>query len=238
MSDLGISHDGGPAPEGGQAPETGGQPTTDWERQYNELRPEFTRATQERAEAQQRLSEYEAFMEALSDPETQAQALASLGFEMDTGANRDEDEFADPLEREVEYLRGVVDELRQGRELEAASREEQEILDLRDNFIGESISQLEQAAKMEFDDEEEEVLGNLAIAMSNADGLPDVQGAFEALYGERGILERRRSQWIDSKTAAYAAPWGTSIPSDKKPQTRAERIDFVDQRLRHMDQLQ
>lgn len=235
MSDLGIS--GNPAPENGQAGGEGGS-TFDFEQGYNQLRPEYTRTTQQLSEAQQRLSEYDAFLEALSDPETQNEALASLGFEMETGTPAADDEFADPLEKEVEYLRSVVDDLRQGRELEAATQEEQEVLDLRDTYIGDTISYLESVTNMKFDGQEEEVLGNLAIAMSDEEGVPDVQGAFNALYGDQGVLESRRQQWIDTKQGAFTAPMGTSIPADKRPTNRAERIDWVDRRLQMLDQMQ
>lgn len=235
MSDLGISND---APENGQGADEGN--AFDFKQGYEQLRPEYTRTTQDLSEAKQRLSDYESFLEALSDPDTQAEALASLGFEMETGATqKDESEFQDPLEKEVEYLRGVVDELRQGRELEAVSQQEQEVLDLRDDFIGESITAIEEQFEMKFDGKDEEVLGNLAIAMSDTDGVPDVQGAFAALYGEEGLLERQRSQWIDSKVGAFSAPFGTTIPADKIDRsTRAGRVEFVDRRLQALDQMQ
>jgi len=233
MSDLGISND---APDPGQGADEGRQ-TFNFEQGYNQLRPEYTRTTQQLSEAQQRLSDYDAFLEALSDPDTRDEALATLGIEMETGAAT-EDEFADPLEQEVAYLRKTVDELRQGRELEAATQEEQETLDMRDNFIGEAISIIENATQMKLDEHDEEVLGNLAIAMSGEDGVPDVEGAFDALYGESGLLERQRKQWIDSKMGAYTAPMGSTIPADKRPQTRADRIDFVDRRLQALDQMQ
>lgn len=229
MSDLGISG----APENGQgAPE--GNPFN-YEQAYGQLRPEYTRTTQDLSEAQQRLSEYEAFMEALSDPETAHEALASLGFEMETGAAPEPDELVDPLETEVKYLRTVVEELKQGSELEAASREEQKTLNLRDDFIAESIDYIESATQMKFKAEDEEILGNLAISMSDENGVPDVKGAYEALYGDNGFAERQRSGWIDSKQSAYSAPLGTSIPADKRPTNRAERIEYADRRLQALE---
>lgn len=235
MSDLHLSDN---APDSGQGGSNGGDNAFDFEQGYNQLRPEYTRTTQELSAANQRLSEYEAFLEALSDPDRQGEALASLGFEMETGAEPADDEFVDPLESEVQNLRAVVEQLQQGRELEAATREEEELLDVRDNYIGQFIDYIEDQTKMKFDAADEEVLGNLAVAMADADGVPDVQGAFNALYGESGLLERQRSQWIDSKMGAFTAPLGTTIPADKRPQGRAERIDFVDRRLQALDQLQ
>lgn len=229
MSDLNLS--------GTEVPAEGGGQGFNFEQGYNQLRPEYTRTTQELSEVQQRLSEYEAFVQAISDPETQAEALASLGFEMETGVKPDE-EFADPLEREVHELRGVVESLRRNDELGAAAREEQELLNMRDNYIGQTLDYIESVTKVKFDQHDEEILGNLAIAMADEEGVPDVQSAYNALYGEQGLLERKRTQWIDSKTGAYTAPMGTSIPADKRPATRAERVDFVDRRLQALDQMQ
>lgn len=234
MGDLGMSETG---PGNGQASDEG-RSAFNFEEGYNQLRPEYTRTTQQLSETQQRLSEYEDFLAAISDPETQAEALASLGFEMETGAAPVEDELSDPLEAEVQYLRTVVEDLKQGRELEAATQEEQQLLELRDDFIGEALGFIEQQASVKFDAKDEEVLGNLAIAMTDDDGVPDVQGAYNALYGGEGLLERQRSQWIDSKMGAYTAPLGTSIPADKRPTTRAERVDYLDRRLTALSQMQ
>lgn len=235
MSDFNISNEDAPV-NGGQGDEANNG--FNFEESYNQLRPEYTRATQKLSVVEQRLSEYESFMEAISDPETQREALASLGFEMETGAEPAADEFTDPLEAEVERLRSVVDELQQGRELEAATREERANLELRDDFIGSALSYIEEQTHTKFDAKDEEVLGNLAIAMTGDDGVPDVQGAYNVLYGEEGLLERQRAQWIDSKVGAYSAPWGTTIPADKRPTNRSERIEFVDQRLMAQDRLQ
>lgn len=231
MSDFNISNEDTPV-KNGQGDEANGG--FNFEESYNQLRPEYTRTTQKLSAAEQRLSEYESFMEAISDPDTQAEALASLGFEMETGAATAADEFADPLQDEVNYLRSVVEDLQQGRELEAATREEQAVLELRDDFIGQALGYIEEQTKMKFDAKDEEVLGNLAIAMTGEDGVPDVQGAYNVLYGEEGLLERQRAQWIDSKVGAYSAPWGTTIPTDKRPGNRNERIEYVDQRLQQM----
>lgn len=219
------------APEGGTA--TGG---TDFERSYNELRPAYTQATQ-------RLSEYESLFSALHDPDpqVQAEALELLGLEPyeETGGNGPEpEEFDDPLEKEVQELRNTVTELRERAELEATRESEQETLALRDDYIGEAIGLIEKSTNQTFSESEEEVLGNLAIAMADQDEVPDVQGAYARLYGEEGILEARRKQWIDSKTGAAMPPLGRTIPADKKPQTAEDRIAYMDQRMRDLEDQQ
>jgi hypothetical protein len=236
---------GEPAPQQGtsgqeQAGQQGGQ--FDFERGYNELRPEFTRTTQELSSTRSRLSEYEQLFAALhdSDPEVQRSAMEALGLATDTGspgsAPAGTDEFVDPLEQEVQQLRSVVDELRSARELEAAEAEEAALTEMRDEYIGEAIGLIESQVNIKFTEREEEVLGNLAIAMVDEKGMPNVQGAYNILYGEDGVLETNRARWIASKTGAAMPPMGTTIPADQKPTTKAQRIAYVDERMRAIDQ--
>lgn len=214
----------------------------DYERSYNELRPQFTRTTQELAEARSGLSEYEQLFASLHDPDPEVQQAAfdALGLELDTGpqGTQDDDEFVDPLEQELAALRGEVTELRSARELEAEQAEQREIEQLRDEFIGEAISFIEKDALpqgVKFTEREEEALGNLAIAMENEEGIPDVQGAYNLLYGDEGVLEINRQRWIETKTGASQAPSGRSVPVDKKPTNAAERVAYIDERMRALE---
>jgi hypothetical protein len=236
----------GQAGQGGTtAPaETGGQGDIDYARAYSELRPEYTRTTQELAQYRDTISEYEGLFEALhdSDPEVQAAAMEALGLEPAVGSPEpgrpQEDEFEDPLEKEVQELRAWRDEVQAAREQDAAQRDAQELETLRDDYIGEAIGLIEEATQRKFKEQEEEVLGNLAIAMTGDDGLPDVRGAFERLYGSDGILEINRSQWIDNKAGAAQAPLGTTIPADRKPRSGQDRIAWADERWAQMERQQ
>lgn len=231
-----ISGAGSPAPEGGTTgtevqptpPEGQGQPEFDAQRAYDELRPVYTQATQ-------RLSEYEQLFEALQDPESQAEALARLGFEMDTGPEdvgtaAPEAEWEDPLERKVQELEAQLQGVTSERELEARQAQEQELVEARDEYIDDAITHIGTATKVKFTEREQEVLGNLAIAMTDEDGVPDVQGAYNALYGEESVLEANRQRWIDSKTGAIQAPRGASVSAETRPTSRRERIAYVDER--------
>lgn len=228
------------APLGQSAPDSGTSGNEfDFQRGYNELRPEYTRVTQELSTTQGRLSEYEQLFEALhdSDPEVQAAAMEALGLELDTGSQQQNEsgsseEFVDPLEQEVRELRGALDELRGSRELEAQQAEAARLIEMRDEYIGEAIGFIEKSLKFQLTESEEEVLGNLAIAMEK-DGVPDVQGAYQRLYGD--VLETNRERWIASKTGAYAAPAGTSIPAEQRPKSKSERISYIDERVRALD---
>jgi hypothetical protein len=233
MSAIGQDDHGTPVEDGQGAPE--GTPAFDYERAYTQLHPEFTRSRQELSTYRDRLSEYEQLFEAArgSDPE----ALAALGISVDTGSLADDDEFIDPLEEQLNTALERLERLESERELEASEKEAAEIDRLRDEYIGESISFIEDNLKpqygdnFKFSEREEEVLGNLAIAMTDDEGIPDVQGAYNALYGTQGLLEVNRERWYASKTGAAQPPSGTTVPADQKPQTPRERARYMDARM-------
>lgn len=233
--------------EPGQAPNEpntdGPEGTTDefdYRQAYEELRPKATQWSQAASEQGERLSEYEQLFDALQDPESQAEVLDRLGFELETGAPQGEDasleNWEDPLEAQIQELTSEVTDLRSQRELETEQQEESEIMQLRDDYIGEAVAYIEDQTERKFSDEAEEVLGNLAIAMEREDGVPDVQGAFNALYGKDGLVEAERGNWIKTKTGALQAPLGSSAPATKKPQTPRERAQYFDERLRVSEQ--
>lgn len=226
--------EGTPADQGDK-----GQPF-DYEHAYSELRPEYTRATQELSQYRDRLTEYEDLFEALhdSDPEVQRAALDVLGLDMasEEGSPQGSEDFVDPLEQEVSSLRQQLDELRSAREQEAKESELAEMEEIRDEYIGDAISYIEENARQgaKFSENEEIALGNLAIAMTDENGVPDVQGAYNILYGNDGVLETNRQRWIDTKLAADQAPFGRTIPADQKPQTARERVAYIDERWARM----
>ena len=236
-------NEGAPGEEAGQG--EGSQKEFDYKVGYEQLRPEYTRTTQELSSAAERLSEYEEMFDALDNPETRAAALDALGFELDTGVEagsqrEQEEEFIDPLEARLDAAEARVQELEQSHELEATNRENENIIALRDDLIGEEITAIEDhLAKSQegfkFTPEEDEVLGNLAIAMEDDEGLPDVRSAYAALYGDTGVLEINRERWISTKTGAGRAASGRSAASTKKPTTRQGRVEYFDERLRAQD---
>lgn len=235
-------------PDNGQGAETPGNGQGfDYERAYGELRPEFTRATQELSQYRDRLSGYEALFQGLHspDPDEQREAMEALGLEVaeagspgPQGGSSAEDEFVDPLEEQLNAANERIAALESAREQEAAEREESQLTAKRDEYIGAAIGLIEDALTPEgakesfkFTQREEEVLGNLAIGMPDEEGLPDVRAAYQALYGPQdSVLEVNRARWITTKTSAQPAPLGTTIPADKKPRTAADRIAYADQR--------
>jgi hypothetical protein len=235
-----IGQEGAPNGTSAEQQAAGNQPTFDYERGYQELRPEFTRATQELSSTRDRLSEYEQLFEALHDPDPQVQsaAMEALGLELDTGSQGTQEEFVDPLEQQLAAATQRLERLESARELETSERDSQELVSLRDEFIGEAIGVIENKLNTKFKAREEEALGNLAIAMPDAQGVPNVEAAYNLLYGNEGVLEINREGWIDSKLGASQAPLGTSIPADQRPNTAKERIAYIDERMARLSQQQ
>jgi len=236
-----------PVPGSGQGEGESVSPSVDFERQYNELRPEYTRVTQELSGYRDAVGEYEQLFEALHDPdpEVQAEAMTRLGLELDTGSQEEPvDEYADPLEKELQEIRGYVEELRSARELETVQQETEQINGLRDEFIGDVIGLIEDNMKPTYGDDftfserEEVALANLAISMADEQGVPDVEGAYNLLYGDEGVLETNRSRWIASKTGAFTPPAGTTVPAEQRPKTARERAAYIDERVAALERMQ
>lgn len=209
------------APDTGQAAE--GQ---NWEHQYNELRPAYTRATQQ-------LSEYEQLFQQLQDPELQAEALAELGFEVAEDESEegsgDELDFDDPLEARLDALEA-------DRRQQAETAEVGELEEMRDEYIDGAIEYISSNLGRTFSERQQEALGNLAIQLADDRGVPDVQQAYGMLYGEDGVLEEERRSWIDSKRNAAQAPSGQSGTGRPDLSTRKARVDYINERARAQEE--
>ena len=179
-------------------------PDVDWEERYKNLQSEFTRATQQ-------LSRYE------KDPEFQKehfQKLAErLGYSIedegpDEGHEDDGFEFVDPVARkQLEELQSKLAEAEQQRELAEMDR-----------------SVKAQFKQLGVDDEsDQELLLLLATrpgAAPNAEGMPDIKAARDALMKRDEAAKRR---WADTKRApriAGGGQAGTQVPDLDDDQQR------------------
>jgi hypothetical protein len=235
MPDETVAPGTGTSDEGGAA--ASGDNGFDVNAAYQKLRPAYTQATQ-------RLSEYERLFADLHnpDPAIQAEAAEFLGiqFAEDTGTptpsgdGADEGEWHDPLEDQVAELTNMVQELRKASEQEATAKAEAETLDLRDEFVAQSIDAIASEVQRKFTEQQETVLGNLAIAMADDDDVPDVNGAYALIYGDQGLVSAELRAVYESKTGAQQPPLGTTIPAENRPKTAQERIDYIDKRARDM----
>lgn len=175
-----------------EAPEEGGPEqgipadkpeSVDWEKRYNDLRPEFDRQNQ-------RVSQLEEFYGQLADPETQADALRALGLELDA---EEEEEYQDPEEVLAKRLEGVESYLTQQQE----QAQEAELLELENQFVEMSISEIEKEHGS-LSDQEKELLEGLADIYRDDDGLPDMAAAYERFVSATKAAQDR---YLASKKA-------------------------------------
>jgi hypothetical protein len=205
------------APEAVEAG-TRAEDAIDWAKRYNDLRPEFDRA-------KQRLAELESFVESLSDPETQAEALAAFGLEVEPedGEAYDDDELA-ALRRELEELKGLT---QSQLEAQQAAEAEEAFIDSLDRDLG----GLQQEIGRELDDEEIDFIAGQAYAQALRGETPDVKSIWQTL---EGIYAKRQRQWVESKKAPRVLG-GQSASKQPDLLNRKERLEYAARRLEDLN---
>lgn len=192
------------------APAPTGQPDTDWQERYANLQPEYTRATQ-------RLSQID---ENLRDPDRLREFLASeYGYEFEESEQDTyDDEYVDP----VDQLQARLDALENERQQERAELERLERIDRENAEVSRAIDTIADKEDVELLEEDKNLLGNLALLMRDDKGKPNVEAAYEQLYG--GFLNRHKQSWVGTKKTPKVrsgAPAAQSIDLDNRETRRA-----------------
>lgn len=195
-----------PVTESTEAPEQP-QPDTNWQERYQNLQPEYTRATQEAAQ-------YRQVVEALrsDDPEVRAQAAEHLGLEFDAEEQEPLDDVEE-LRKELQEIKGWRDEQTQVQRTNA--QREAEI-----NYMDTQFDALEKQEGREFTDKEVEAVAKLAQQMRDDEGHPNVDGAFKFLLEYVDEATPRR---VASKKAAQVQT-GRAGSKDFDFQNKEERV--------------
>ena len=164
----------------------------DYEKRYNDLRPQYDRTQSELNEIKQRFSQYEQFIQILSNPETQAEALRQFGIELEDG---EEDEYSDPDEP---LTRAEFEQFLHSRqEAEAAFQAQEEALDADAQFADEAIAELEKEHG-KFSEQELDALLPLAHVLRDEAGNLGIKQA-HSLLGN--VFETRQKRYLESKKA-------------------------------------
>lgn len=153
--------------------------SVDYQKRYDDLRPEFDRTTQ-------RLKEFEEFYGQLADPETQAQALKALGLELQQD-EEDDDEYRDPDDE----LRQQVQELTAHQQQEAEVRQEAETAQLEQMYVEQEIGKLGNLSEAW-----KKQIAEFAVAYEDDEGLPDVKGVYDQLVA---LAKEDRENYVKSK---------------------------------------
>jgi len=202
------SQEGTPAEpaEGSTAPEH------DYEQRYNDLQPEYTRATQENAMLRQIVD-----LAREGDPE----ALEYLGYEAPDTDTEDDDEPT--VEDEVAQLK----EWKQQREsAEEQQAEELETEDAWQRFYESEFDKLDADGKWD-DDYRAKVVGIAQQLPPAEDGLPDLEAGHKALDE---WFESRFNERVKSKRSPQA-PSGANASHQPDLDDPEQRRDFIARRL-------
>ncbi len=171
-----------------------------WQKRYEDLRPEWDRAKTQLSEFEQ----YQPLIQSLqNDPQGTIRALQKQ-FGVDDEI--DDDEFEDPGERALRML--------QEQQETAQQQAEREQLDaLEEQYVGEGIDALAQRDNIEPSEDEQTLIYALATndAVRGEDGRPDVEWAYNAI---QALKKEVREGYVASKKAPRI-PSGR--PGEKSP---------------------
>lgn len=205
------------------------QPVVDWEKRYNDLRPEFDRTNQEAAQ-------YRRLIEGLNsdDLDTRREAAEALGIEFvdqdDTPEIEEEDDlYIDPVaRRRLEAIEARIAQEEAERQQAADEAAEQARVDEAMAKVNEQITALGR------DDATAEAIFAFALTLPHTpEGLPDIQAANEKFTA---FENRLKESWATSKRgAAHVSPVGTSgtqVPDLDDPE---QRVAWMASRLANSD---
>jgi Skp family chaperone for outer membrane proteins len=186
----------------------------DWEKRYNDLRPEWDRAKTQ-------LSEFEQYQPLIQSLQTDPRAtIAALQEQFGDEYEDDEDDYEDPGERALRLIQEQQETAQQ-----QAERERLE--EMEEQYVGEGIDALAERDNVELSDHAQAVIYALATndALRGENGRPDVEAAYDAL---RAFEKEVRDSYVNSKKSPRI-PSGR--PGEKSPDlsNEQERVNYMAQ---------
>lgn len=234
MSDQQPPHNGDTAavagPEGapGTAQE---QAEIDWEKRYQDLQPEYTRATQRASELEQRQQWYDLLV-TTDDADTRRQAAEALGFEL---PDEEEGELEQPYQDPYEELRGEVSSLRERYEQDQSTQRETEEAQIVEGFVFDRLKELDpdlpEGVRQMLVAHAIHALDPIALPPGSVvSALPDIDTAYAQWQSEQDGLMKG---WAKTKRAPYVAPGGQTATEAPLPldATSEQRVRYAMQKL-------
>ncbi len=187
----------------------------DWEKRYNDLRPEWDRAKTQ-------LSEYEQYQPLIQSLQTDPRATIAALQEQFGDEYEEEDDYEDPGERALRLIQEQQETAQQ-----QAERERLE--EMEEQYVGEGIDALAERDNVELSDHAQAVIYALATndALRGENGRPDVEAAYDAL---RAFEKEVRDSYVNSKKSPRI-PSGR--PGEKSPDLSndEERVNLLAQMI-------
>lgn len=185
---------------------------------YKQLQSAYTSKTQTLAQERQEAEQAQQIIDALANPQSQADVLKHFGINL-VDDSEDEELFAgepDPNQR-IDQLEQQL--AGQQQEQQAIQASEQELV-----YIASEIEALEKDQDEEFSAEEQQFLADIARANPAQNGAPDVKKAAQLLSG---LYDQRQKAWIESKKAPRR-------PANGTPASKAADLTNPEERRRVM----
>lgn len=191
--------------------------TVDFEKRYNDLRPDYDRKSQ-------RLAELEELERSLSDPERQAEALRRFEIELaDDELPDDDDDFGDDPEFRDPRVDKLMEELQAERQQRETERAQQQF----DESFTDQIEAIEKTEGRELDEDEIAILHDRALLRAVRGEQPSV----EALYQDLDkVWDKRSKTYVESKKAPRVTA-GRSASEQPDLDDEAARHRWLQQRL-------
>jgi hypothetical protein len=196
------------------------QQAVDYQKRYDDLRPEFDRRGSRIAE----LERYEQAVNDLrsDDADTRARAAQALGLPFEfVDDTPEEDPYADPQEQLAARLEALEQQLQQRGQQEQQAQQIAQI----EQHVEQQLAALEG-----LDDQDRKWIVNTAVAMPpTAEGMPDIRAAFEEF---KAWETARQQKWAQTKRAPHVGQVGTAgtqaLPEDAG---HNERVAYAMERL-------
>jgi hypothetical protein len=220
-----------------EAPGTQEQPQVDYEKRYNDLQPEYTRATQRLSELEQQQQWYELAM-TTDDPDTQRQALQRLGYDVPEEVEDVEPaEWMDDEDPNAD-VRKELAELKAWKE-QSTQQQRQEIE--QQYFDSHMEREIERLGLDKLKDHQQRMVLLLSGGMSvpappgaPLQELPNVEAAFE--QWKQDMLEEQKS-WASTKQRAPYVPSG-GLPANEVPNPGTGHEARMDRAMRALHEEQ
>lgn len=206
--------DAGPEGASGAAEQT--QAEIDWAKRYNDLRPEYTRATQEAAELRQAQQYYELALTS-DDADIRRQALEALGYQLDESPDDGDVEQAYPQDP-YDQLRQELAQVQQRVDQREQDDENARQTDLIRSITDERLGQLPDLAT----EDQDWILAYAinALPALHEPGvpvpLPDIQAAYDVFNARE---TERQKTWAKTKRAPYVSSGGRDATEAPDPGT-------------------
>lgn len=199
-----------------EAQEAAEQAVVDWEKRYNDIRPQFDRVTGRNSELEQR-EQWFNLLATSEDPDTRRQAAEALGYEVegDDEPQEPDAQLAQRLEKLEQTLSKQAEDAQQNARIAQVEQ-----------HVDTALAGLDG-----LDDSDRDWVVARAVALPPTEaGMPDIAAAHAEFVALEGRLKQR---WATTKRAPQTVVGGTQATQavDPATMTHQERVDHIMARL-------